>query len=218
MPYLRYYPVFLKIEGEKCVVIGGGGVAERKARALLDAGGRVTVISPVLTRRLEKEKQAGKITHVARRYRKGDLKGAFVVIAATDSEEENIKVSEETKARGPKDNKRRLKNTMETDEKGARGPIVNVVDRPELCSFIVPSVVRRGPLQIAISTSGASPATAKAIRKELEKLYGPEFGRHLRRLAKLRAKAFKEIKDKRERSRYLKGPRLTMRAAKCHDK
>lgn len=198
MPYLRYYPVFLKIEGEKCVVIGGGGVAERKARALLDAGGRVTVISPVLTRRLEKEKQAGKITHVARRYRKGDLKGAFVVIAATDSEEENIKVSEEAK--------------------GASGPFINVVDRPELCSFIVPSVVRRGPLQIAISTSGASPATAKAIRKELEKLYGPEFGRHLRRLAKLRAKAFKEIKDKRERSRYLKGPRLTMRAAKCHDK
>ncbi len=175
-----YYPVFLHLSGRPCVVVGGGKVAERKALSLLKSGASVTIISPGLTKRLKKEASAGNIRHISRRYQNGDLKKAFLTIAATDSIEINKKVSEDAPH------------------------LVNVVDVPSLCNFIVPSVVRRGPLTIAISTSGASPSTAKTIRKELEKLYGPAFGKHLNSLRKKRAKAMEEIKDKKERERFLK--------------
>lgn len=176
----QYYPVFLDITGRSCAVVGGGSVAERKVLGLLKAGARVKVISPELTKRLQKEKSLGRIKHINRRYRKTDLKDVFLVIAATDSEEENRKISEE------------------------KTPLVNVVDRPELCNFIVPSTVKRGPLVIAVSTSGASPAMARAIRKELERLYGREFGTYLKGLQRLRAGARREIKDKKERLRFFK--------------
>jgi precorrin-2 dehydrogenase/sirohydrochlorin ferrochelatase len=176
-----YYPVFLDLRGKDCLVVGGGKVAERKVLSLLRAGADVRVVSPKLTARLEKEKSSGRVRHSSRGFRKSDLKGAFLVIAATDSEEENRKVSE------------------------AKDMLVNVVDRPELCSFIVPSTVRRGPLQLAISTSGASPAMARAIREELEELYGPGFGAYLKHLEAVRAKAVREIKDRKARERRLKG-------------
>ncbi len=175
-----YYPVFLDIKDRVCVVVGGGSVAERKVLSLLRAGAFVKVISPELTKRLEKEKSKGRIKHIKRRYRKGDLKDAFLVIVATDSPEENKKIATEKPA------------------------LINVVDTPELCTFIVPSTVKRGPLTIAISTSGTSPALAKAIRKELEALYGKQFGAYLTKIKRLRAKAIKEIKDKKERERFLK--------------
>lgn len=171
-PYVRFYPAFLNIKGKVCVVVGGGVVAERKVVGLLRAGALVKVVSPTLTERLGRDRQKGKITHIARRFRKGDLKGAFLAVAATDDEAENRKIAAENE----------------------RIP-VNVVDRPELCSFIVPSTLRRGPLQIAVSTSGASPATARAIRLELEKLYGPEMGR---RLEKLRAERERVRKQRRK--------------------
>jgi precorrin-2 dehydrogenase/sirohydrochlorin ferrochelatase len=176
----RYYPAFLDLRDQLCVVVGGGNVAERKTLDLLRAGARVKVISPGLTSRLQKEKNQGSITHVNRRFRQQDLKGSFLVIAATDSEEENRKVA------------------------GHKGLLLNVVDRPELCTFIVPATLRRGPLQIAVSTSGASPAMARAIRKDMESTYGPQFGKHLNKLKRLREKAVKEIKSQRERERYLK--------------
>ena len=176
----RYYPVFLDLADKPCVVVGGGKVAERKTLDLLRAGALVKVISPGLTSRLRKEKSSGGIKHINRRFRRGDLKGAFLVIAATDSEEENRKVA------------------------GHEGLLLNVVDRPELCTFIVPATLRRGPLQIAVSTSGASPAMARAIRKDMESTYGPQFGRHLNKLKRLREKAVKEIKSTGERERYLK--------------
>ncbi len=176
-----YYPVFLDVRGRNCVVIGGGKVAERKVLSLLKAGASVNVISPELTARLKKEKLKGSIRHASRRYRKSDLNGAFLIIIATGSYEENKKAAQDSE-----------------------GKLVNVVDTPHLCSFIVPSVVKRGPLAIAISTSGASPATAKAIRKEIEKLYPARLGRHLASIKKKRAKALKEIKDKRQRERFLK--------------
>jgi precorrin-2 dehydrogenase/sirohydrochlorin ferrochelatase len=184
-----YYPAFLDIAGRRCIVVGGGPVAERKALSLLRAGAKVKVISPALTRRLGKLKSGKAISHTGRRYRKGDLKGAFLIIAATDSEKENENIS---------------KDAESTYEKGGGAPLINVVDRPEFCSFIVPSVLKRGPLQIAVSTSGASPAMAKAIRKEMEKLYGPEVGRYLARLQKQRRKVLGEITDKKERERALK--------------
>jgi precorrin-2 dehydrogenase/sirohydrochlorin ferrochelatase len=155
-----YYPVFLDLRGKPCVVVGGGRVAERKALALLAAGARLTVVSPALTVRLRKEKDGGRLRHVERAFRPGDLRGAFLVIAATDDE----KVNEAVAAR--------------------KDLLVNVVDRPEHCTFIVPASVRRGPLHVAISTSGSSP--------------------YLRKLSRIRERAVQEIPDPRERERFLK--------------
>lgn len=178
---INYYPVFLNLKGKKCVVVGGGAVAERKAMAFLKAGARVIVVSPSLTSRLTEQKARGRLSHVERNYKKGDLKGAFLVISATDSYEENKKVASD-----------------------AGAVPVNVVDTPELCSFIVPSTVMRGPLVIAISTSGASPALSRAIRKELESLYPPRTAGLLKVIREKRSKAMAEIKDAGQRRRYLK--------------
>jgi precorrin-2 dehydrogenase/sirohydrochlorin ferrochelatase len=175
-----YYPAFLNLKGKEAVVIGGGKVAERKILALLMAGANITVISPEITKRIEKEKLKGSIKHIPRLYKKGDTKKAFLVIAATSSQDINKKVSAEAPC------------------------LVNVVDSPSLCNFIVPSVIQRGPLTIAISTSGISPALSKSIRKELEKLYGPEFADYLRLLKRIREKAMKEIYDKKKRTKFLK--------------
>ncbi len=160
---MRYYPVFLNLEGKKCIVIGGGKVAERKVFALLNADASVTVVSPELTERLAGLKRAGQIEHTQRRYQDGDLKGAFIVIAATYDMDVNRKVS------------------------GDAGNIpVNVVDVPALCTFTVPSVIKRGKLTIAVSTSGASPALSRSIREELEDLYTEEVGGLLQHLARIR--------------------------------
>ncbi|GMT48169.1 MAG: precorrin-2 dehydrogenase [bacterium] len=172
---MRYYPVFLNIEGKRCIVIGGGEVAERKVLALLDAGATVTVISPELTERLAGLKRAGQIEHTPREYQDGDLKGAFIVIAATSDMDVNRKVA------------------------GDAGNIpVNVVDVPELSTFIVPSVIKRGKLTIAVSTSGASPALSGSIREELEDLYMEEVGGLLQHLAEIR-KTLKESDISREK-------------------
>lgn len=175
-----YYPVFLNLRGKGCIVVGGGRVAERKVLSLLKSGADITVISPELTKRLKEKSLKRAIKHIPRKYKKGDLKNAFLVIAATDSNKTNKKVSEDAPH------------------------LINVVDMPSLCNFISPSLVKRGPLTIAISTSGVSPSTAKAVRKELEKLYGAEFGKRLASLKKIRAKAMAEIKDKKKRERFLK--------------
>lgn len=177
---LIYYPVFVNLKKKRCVVVGGGKVAERKVLSLLDAGANVTVISPELTSTLEKHKDIGRIKHVKRHYKSGDLKDAFLVIAATSDKGINSKVSRDAPF------------------------LVNVVDTPELANFIVPSVVRRGPMTIAISTSGASPAVAKTVRKELELLYNRDFGQFLTFLGQLRKKAIRDIPDDKKRERFLK--------------
>lgn len=175
-----YYPAFLNLKGKRAVVIGGGKVAERKVLTLLKTGADITVISPELTKRIETEKLKGSIKHIPRQYKKGDIKKALLVIAATDSQDINKRVSKEALC------------------------LVNVVDAPSLCNFIVPSVIKRGPLTIAVSTSGISPTLSKSIRRELEKLYGSEFAEYLRLLEKIRRKAMKEIQDKRKRTEFLK--------------
>jgi precorrin-2 dehydrogenase/sirohydrochlorin ferrochelatase len=175
-----YYPAFLNLKGKRTIVVGGGKVAERKILALLKAGANITVISPDITKRIEQEKRKGRIKHTPRQYRKGDNKKALLVIAATDSQYINKKVSEEAPC------------------------LINVVDCPSLCNFIVPSVIKRGPLTIAVSTSGISPALSKLIRKELEKLYGPEFVGYLSLLEKIRGKAMEEIRDKKKRTEFFK--------------
>jgi len=177
---LNYYPVFLNVEAKKTIVVGGGKIAERKILSLIKAGADVTVVSPSITKRLLREKTAKKIRHIQRAYKTGDLKGAFLVIAATNSPDINIQISAEAPA------------------------LLNVVDVPMHCNFIAPSIVKRGDLTIAISSGGASPAFAKAIRKELEKKYGNEFSGYLRFIKKIRIEAKSRIKENKAREKFLK--------------
>lgn len=140
-------------------------MAERKVAGLLEAGARVKVIAPEVTEGLSRLAEEGRIELELRPYRRGDLRGAFLVIAATD----DPKVQEEVFA--------------EAEEERI---FCNVVDRPALCSFIVPSVVKRGRLQLAISTSGASPALARRLREQLEEQFGPEYEEYLELMARWR--------------------------------
>jgi precorrin-2 dehydrogenase / sirohydrochlorin ferrochelatase len=177
---MNYYPAFLNLKGKRVVVVGGGRIAERKVLTLIKAGADVSVISPLLTARLRKQKESGNICHISRSYRQGDLKDSFLVIAATDSPEVNSRVAAEAPG------------------------LLNVVDVPLECNFIAPSIVERGPLVFAISTGGTSPAFAKAVRKELEKSYGPAFSGYLAFVKTLRSRAMKEIADKAAREKFLK--------------
>jgi len=156
------YPIILNLSGRRAVVVGGGEVALRKARALADAGAEVRVVAPKL---LPEFAEDGRFECLAERYQKRHLKGALVAVAATDDEAVNRQVAEDARA---------------------AGVLVNVVDRPELCDFIVPAQVRRGDLLIAISTGGAAPALAKRLRERLEKEFGPEFETYLAILREVR--------------------------------
>lgn len=161
----RYYPVMLDLAGVDCLVVGGGRVAERKVEALLGAGARVTLIAPRATERLADLARAGRIQHERRPFAKGDTTGHRLVIAATDDARLNAEVAGEGRR---------------------RGLLVNVVDCAPESNFIVPAVLRRGDLVIAVSTGGASPAQARRIRESLEEQYGPEWGPYLGLLEELR--------------------------------
>ena len=144
------YPIFLNLDGKRCVVVGGGAVANRKARKLLQARAEIVAISPEVKPELESV-----ATEVRRRpYREGDLEGASLVFAATNLREVNAAVTRE--ARG-------------------RGIPVNVADEPSEGDFALPSVLRRGQLQVAVSTGGASPTLARRVRNELESAFGSEW-------------------------------------------
>ncbi len=186
-PAFKYYPVFLNLNGKTAVVIGGGKTAERKARTLIQAGASVKVISPDITASLKELKKTGRLTHIKKPYRKGDLKGAFIVIAGTSSVQINTKIANDARHAGI-----------------GSGRLVNVIDTPSEGNFIAPSIVKRGPLTIAISTGGSSPAASKLIRKEIEKLYSAEFAHYLRSLEKTRKKVLSGIKDRKKRERLLK--------------
>ncbi|MDI6827283.1 MAG: bifunctional precorrin-2 dehydrogenase/sirohydrochlorin ferrochelatase [Armatimonadota bacterium] len=162
---MAHYPINLDLKNKKCIVIGGGMVAERKAISLLEFGARVLLIAPELTPALRQLAEKKVVEHIPAEYQPGMLEGAFLVIAATDSNFVNKSVSEEAK---------RL------------GVLVNVVDAPELCTFFVPAFVKRGDLIISVSTSGKSPALAKHIREKLEAEFGLEFGMLAELLGSLR--------------------------------
>jgi len=151
---LKYYPVFWSIADKKCVVVGGGEVAQRKVMRLLQCGAKVFVISPDLTGELALLKDKNKITHIAGEYSLEDIYGAALVIGATDDEKINAAVSRDARERGIP---------------------VNIVDDPQKCDFILPSLVERGELVIAIGTGGNSPALARRLREELEVAYGEEY-------------------------------------------
>jgi len=164
---VRYYPLFLDITGRKCVVVGGGNVAERKVERLLACGARVEVVGKSLSPLLAAWNGEEKVVHRDADYEDSCLADAFLVIGATDDETVNGRIARDARALGIP---------------------VNIVDDPALCDFILPSIVERGDLSIAVSTGGRSPALAKKIRKELEAVYGPEYAILLEILGELRGK------------------------------
>lgn len=162
---MNYYPIFLNLQGRRCVVIGGGHIAEGKVRGLLEAEAAIIVIAPELTARLQGWVAEGRVGHLTRTYQPGDLAGAFLAISATDDREANARVWEEATARNIP---------------------VNVVDDTPHCNFIAPSILRRGDLTVAVSTGGKAPALAVRLREQLEQLIGDEHARFLELAGTLR--------------------------------
>jgi len=170
-PQYSPYPVSLNLERADCLVVGGGQVARRKIESLLEAGARVTVVSPEMLPEIEALEG---VKLVRRQFRAEDLEGKFLVISATDDRAVN-----EAVAHGAKE----------------RDMLVNVVDVPKLCNFYVNSLVRRGDLAISISTGGASPALAKKIREDLDERYGEEYALLLALMREYRARIIERIPD-----------------------
>ncbi len=168
---MGHYPIFLDMTGRACVVIGGGTVAERKVEGLLAEGASVTVISPALSSRLQVLAEEGRIRHVRREYSPGDLAGYQLAFVATDDGEVNAAVAREGRQ---------------------RGVWVNVADDPAHCDFVLPSVLRRGELVVAVATGGASPALARAIREELEAYFTEDYAA----LAEIVAEVRRELKER----------------------
>jgi precorrin-2 dehydrogenase/sirohydrochlorin ferrochelatase len=159
------FPMFVKLKGRRCVVVGGGPIAESKVESLLASGAEVVVVSPTLTVPLAELERRGAVTWWPREFETADLDGAFLVIAATSDEAINEVVFQESER---------------------RGVLCNAVDQPPRCHFYFPAVVRRGALQIAISTSGLSPSLAQRLRKQFEVEFGPEYADWLQWLGVVR--------------------------------
>lgn len=179
----EYFSIMVRLQGRLCIIVGGGRVAERRAGSFLEAGARVRIISPLLTEALERLATSGKLEAQRRTYRTGDLAGAFAVCAATDSPEINAQVCEEAEA---------------------SGLLVNAADEAGRGNFIVPASLRRGALQIAVSTAGASPAAARDICRDLDERYGDEYETYLDFLGEMRVLAKEHITDAGLRSAVLK--------------
>jgi precorrin-2 dehydrogenase/sirohydrochlorin ferrochelatase len=162
---MSLFPIFLKLTARPCIVIGAGALAESKIESLQTANARVTVIAPTATARIAAMAEAGEITWHNRSYTSGDLAGSFLVVAATNDPAVNRAVFAEAEA---------------------AGILINAVDDPPFCDFYFPSVVRRGDLQIAISTAGHSPALAQRLRKEINALLPLDAGDWLAELGNLR--------------------------------
>jgi siroheme synthase-like protein len=160
-----YYPAILDVAGRNAVVVGAGNIGEGKIRGLLNADANVTVISLTATDQVREWASAGRIRLEQRGYESDDLDGAFLVIAATEDNDTNVRVFEDAEA---------------------RQMLCNVVDVTHLCNFILPSIVRHGDLAIAVSTGGASPAMARRIRISLQQCYGDEYAVALELLGALR--------------------------------
>ncbi|HEU0177071.1 MAG TPA: bifunctional precorrin-2 dehydrogenase/sirohydrochlorin ferrochelatase [Blastocatellia bacterium] len=171
---MRYYPIYLDLKGRDVLVVGGGAIAEGKALQLVQAGARLTVVSPELTEALRAAADHGEITHRGGSFIEGDLNGVFLVVSATDDRKVNERVADAAKE---------------------RGLLCNVVDQPELCNFITPALVTRGGLQISVSTGGGSPTLTQRVKREVAALVGEEYGVLLELAAEMRAEAKDRIAD-----------------------
>ncbi|MGA8180236.1 MAG: bifunctional precorrin-2 dehydrogenase/sirohydrochlorin ferrochelatase [Desulfobacterales bacterium] len=164
---MRYYPIYLDIKDRNCLVVGGGSVGARKVEMLLACGAKVTVVSIDAAETLKKHSDSGVIQLKKRAFQLADLDHVFLVIGATDNEDLNFIIHAEAER---------------------RGALCNIADRPGVCNFILPSIVNRGDLIIAISTSGKSPAFAKKLRKQLEAQFGDEYAEFLDLMGAIREK------------------------------
>ena len=162
---MKYYPVFLDVSDKPCAVVGGGEVACRKVQRLLQCGARVTVISDALSPKLEALKARQEIAHIDDQYTAEHIASAFIVIGATDNRHVNEQIFRDARTE-------RI--------------LVNIVDEPERCDFILPSIVERGDLAVAVSTGGKSPALAKRLRRELEQIFGTEYEIYLDIMGQIR--------------------------------
>jgi precorrin-2 dehydrogenase / sirohydrochlorin ferrochelatase len=176
------FPMFVKLADRRCLVVGGGPVAEGKVEGLLASEATVVVITHEVTEKIASWAREQRLVWHAREFQPSDLDGSFLVIAATGADAVNESIFREA---------------------DARGILCNAVDEPERCHFYYPAVVRRGPLQIAISTGGLSPSLASRLRQELEEQFGPEYERWIEELGTLRQKAFARRVDPRRRTRLL---------------
>src|ERR1700733_10413084 len=162
---MSLFPMFVKLEGRRVLVVGGGSVGEAKIESLLRTAAAVRVVAPKATPRVREWARDARIEWESREYQTSDFAGIFLVIAATNSPKLHDEIYAEAKS---------------------RGVLCNAVDEPERCDFYFPAVVRRGELQIAISTGGLSPALAQRLRKELEQQFGPEWGEWVAQLGRTR--------------------------------
>jgi precorrin-2 dehydrogenase/sirohydrochlorin ferrochelatase len=176
------FPMFLKLEGRNCLVLGAGSVGEQKIRSLLDCGARIRVVAPAASAAVREWASIGALTWLQRTFESADLDGVFLVVAATSDVEVNHAIYREAQE---------------------RGILCNVVDDPPHCDFYYPAVVRRGQLQIAISTAGLSPALAQRIRKQLEAEFPPAYGMWLENLGSRREALFSAGGDPELRRQHL---------------
>jgi len=167
---MSLFPMFVKLEGRSCLVVGAGAVGEGKISSLLEAGAKVCVVSPRATPRVHEWSATGAIKWLRRNFEQEDLAAKFMVIAATPSAKVNARVFEEARR---------------------RKVLCNSVDDPPHCDFFYAAVVRRGDLQIAISTNGKSPALAQRMRKRFERQFGPEYADKINELGAARERLFR---------------------------
>jgi precorrin-2 dehydrogenase len=176
------FPIFLKLAARRCLVVGAGKIAESKIESLLLTDAKIQVVAPRGTQTIERWARETKISWDVRPFEATDVEQVSLVIAATDSEEVNHLVFGEARA---------------------RGIFCNAVDDPEHCDFYCPAIVRRGPLQIAISTGGNSPALAQRLRRELEEQFGAEYEDWVRWLGEARASLFARTLSPPQRRKWL---------------
>lgn len=178
---MQYFPVFFDLKGKRCLVVGGGDVAARKVSLLFRAGAEVNVVSPELCESLQNRVANGEVSHAARSFEDADIEACALIVAGTDDHAVNKRVS---------------------DLAHARCIPVNVVDQPELCSFIVPSIIDRSPVQVAVSTGGASPVLARLLRARLETLIPSAYGRLASLMNEFRDKVKSKLADEGKRRRF----------------
>ncbi|MFI5115641.1 MAG: bifunctional precorrin-2 dehydrogenase/sirohydrochlorin ferrochelatase [Terriglobales bacterium] len=179
---MSLFPIFLKLTKKKCVVVGAGKIAAAKAAGLLRSDAHVVVVGPEATEWVQDQAREGKLIWQPREFAADDIAQAFLVIAATSSSAANEAVFRAC---------------------AAHRVLCNVVDDPERCDFFYPAVVRRGPLQIAISTGGQSPALARRLRTELEQQFGPEYGEWVEYVGEMRKQILRQRLTTQERRRLM---------------
>jgi precorrin-2 dehydrogenase/sirohydrochlorin ferrochelatase len=178
----QLFPMMVNLAGRRCIVVGAGVIGEGKIQGLLATRATLAVLAPTATPRVQQWARQGLIDYRQRPFEPDDLDGAFLVVAATSSAEVNHRIH---------------------DEARRRGVLCNVVDDPGHCDFFYPAVVRRGALQIAISTSGVSPAFARRLRQKLEAQFGEEYGTWLDQVARRREEVLRNVTDPAQRRRLL---------------